>query len=303
MCGTCGCSDPKNAVTMTDLETGSATVLRNGAITATHGAAQSEVRKHEHAASHDHHEHGHSHAHDHEHHHHDHDDVPHVHGPNGEVITLETAVLAKNDQIATRNRGWFLGRGVLALNLVSSPGAGKTALLERTIRDLGGEMDICVVEGDQMTTNDAERIREAGARAVQINTGAGCHLEADMIARAIETLNPQSGAVMFIENVGNLVCPAMFDLGERMKVAIISTTEGEDKPLKYPHMFQAADLVIINKIDLAPHVDFDEERCLDNIGKVNPQAKVVQLSAKTGEGMDSWLDALRGLRKSEASIT
>lgn len=294
MCGTCGCSDPKNAVTMTDLETGSATVLRNGATTASHGSDHAQAEKHEHHHGHDHHDHSHDHNHDHEH---GDDDVPHVHGPNGEVITLETAILAKNDSIAIRNRGWFDGRGVLALNLVSSPGAGKTALLERTIRDLGSEMDICVVEGDQMTTNDAERIREAGARAVQINTGAGCHLEADMIARAIETLNPQNGAVMFIENVGNLVCPAMFDLGERMKVAIISTTEGEDKPLKYPHMFQASDLVIINKMDLAPHVDFDEARCLANITEINPAAKVIQLSAKTGAGMDDWLDALRGLRK------
>lgn len=301
MCGTCGCSDPKNAVTLTDLETGSATVLRHGAITA-HGADQPHAGQHTDAHSHDHddhqHGHGHDHGHDHDHgHHHEHDDVPHVHGPQGEVITLETAVLAKNDQIALRNRGWFEGRGVLALNLVSSPGAGKTALLEKTIRELAGEIEICVVEGDQMTTNDAERIRAAGARAVQINTGAGCHLEADMIARAIETLNPQSGAVMFIENVGNLVCPAMFDLGERMKVAVISTTEGEDKPLKYPHMFEASELVIINKMDLAPHVEFDEKRCLANIAQINPEARVIQLSAKTGAGMDKWLDAIRGLRK------
>ncbi|MGD9785424.1 MAG: hydrogenase nickel incorporation protein HypB [Hyphomicrobiaceae bacterium] len=210
-------------------------------------------------------------------------------------MSLETAVLAKNDKIAIRNRGWLEGRGVLALNLVSSPGAGKTALLERTIRDLGGELDICVVEGDQMTTNDAVRIRNAGARAVQINTGSGCHLEADMIARAIDALNPGAGAVMFIENVGNLVCPAMFDLGERMKVAIISTTEGEDKPLKYPHMFQAAELVIINKMDLAPHVEFDQEKCLANIASVNPSAKVIPLSAKTGEGMASWLAEIRAL--------
>lgn len=288
MCGTCGCSDLKNVVKLTNLDTGSSIDLRHDP--ASDSEASSAHRGGHHAHSH---EHGHDHHHD--------DDVPHVHGPNGEVITLETAVLAKNDKMATRNRGWFEGRGVLALNLVSSPGAGKTALLERTIRELGGELDICVVEGDQMTTNDAERIRNAGARAVQINTGSGCHLEADMISRAIDALNPASGAVMFIENVGNLVCPAMFDLGERMKVAVISTTEGEDKPLKYPHMFQAAELVIINKMDLVEYVEFDQEKCLANIITVNPSAKVIQLSAKTGKGMELWLDAIRTQHRSLAT--
>lgn len=285
MCGTCGCSDPKNVVKLTDLQTGSSVDLRHGHASGGHASPADHAHSHEHDHHH-HHDHG---------HHHD-DDVPHVHGPNGEVITLETAVLAKNDQLAIRNRGWLEGRGVLALNLVSSPGAGKTALLERTICELGGELDICVVEGDQMTTNDAERIRNAGARAVQINTGSGCHLEADMIARAIDTLNPSSGSVMFIENVGNLVCPAMFDLGERMKVAVISTTEGEDKPLKYPHMFQAAELVVVNKMDLAEHVEFDRDACLRNIASVNPAAKVILLSAKTGEGMETWLDEIRSHR-------
>jgi len=278
----------KNVVKLTNLDTGSSIDLR-------HDPASDSEASSAHRGGH--HPHSHEHGHD---HHHD-DDVPHVHGPNGEVITLETAVLAKNDKMATRNRGWFEGRGVLALNLVSSPGAGKTALLERTIRELGGELDICVVEGDQMTTNDAERIRNAGARAVQINTGSGCHLEADMISRAIDALNPASGAVMFIENVGNLVCPAMFDLGERMKVAVISTTEGEDKPLKYPHMFQAAELVIINKMDLVEYVEFDQEKCLANIITVNPSAKVIQLSAKTGKGMELWLDAIRTQHRSLAT--
>ena len=274
MCGTCGCSDPANAVTMTDPADGKAEVLRHGAM-----------------GGHDHH-HAHDHDHDHGHHHdHDHDhDLPHVHGPNGEVISLEQAVLAKNDQVAMRNRGWFEGRGVLALNLVSSPGAGKTTLLERTIRELSGRVEIAVIEGDQMTTNDAERIRAAGARAIQINTGAGCHLEADMVARAVETLDPPAGSILMIENVGNLVCPAMFDLGERMKVAVISTTEGEDKPLKYPHMFRAAEVVLLNKMDLAPHVDFDQARCVENIGSVNPAAKVIPLSARSGEGMGEWID-------------
>lgn len=294
MCGTCGCSDPKNAVTVTDLETGSASILRQRADMT---SPMTDEGEHKPGHGHHHHQHEHEHHHGHDHQHHHDESVPHVHGPNGEVITLEQAVLAKNDQIAIRNRGWFEGRGVLALNLVSSPGAGKTELLERTIRDLGDELPICVVEGDQMTTNDAERIRNAGARAVQINTGAGCHLEADMIARAIEVLNPPTGALLFIENVGNLVCPAMFDLGERMKVAVISTTEGEDKPLKYPHMFEAAKLVIINKMDLAPHVEFDQEKCLANIAQVNPGAKVILLSAKTGAGMDAWLSELRQQRE------
>jgi hydrogenase nickel incorporation protein HypB len=239
-------------------------------------------------------DHGHQHSHGADHHHHDHGE-PHVHGPNGEVISLEQAVLAKNDRIAMRNRGWFEGRGVVALNLVSSPGAGKTTLLERTIRDLNGKIDVGVIEGDQMTVNDAERIRAAGARAIQINTGAGCHLEADMIAQAVQALDPRPGSILMIENVGNLVCPALFDLGEHMKVAVISTTEGEDKPLKYPHMFRAAQMVIVNKIDLAPHADFDEELCMANIRRTNPEAAMMALSARTGEGMERWTDFLVGL--------
>jgi len=209
------------------------------------------------------------------------------------VISLEAAVLAKNDSIALRNRGWFEGRGVLALNLVSSPGAGKTTLLERTVRDLAGSIEVSVVEGDQMTTNDADRVRAAGAKAIQINTGAGCHLEADMVADAVKALKPATGSVVMIENVGNLVCPAMFDLGEAMKVAIISVTEGEDKPLKYPHMFRAAGLVLINKIDLAPHVDFDEKTCRANIAEVNPSAQIITVSAKNGDGFAEWIDFIR----------
>lgn len=278
MCGTCGCSDPANAVTLTDPESGAHTVLRNGLI----GEADKLG------------DHGHQHSHGADHHHHDHGE-PHVHGPNGEVISLEQAVLAKNDRIAMRNRGWFEGRGVVALNLVSSPGAGKTTLLERTIRDLNGKIDVGVIEGDQMTVNDAERIRAAGARAIQINTGAGCHLEADMIAQAVQALDPRPGSILMIENVGNLVCPALFDLGEHMKVAVISTTEGEDKPLKYPHMFRAAQMVIVNKIDLAPHADFDEELCMANIRRTNPEAAMMALSARTGEGMERWTDFLVGL--------
>jgi len=197
--------------------------------------------------------------------------------------------------MAAKNRGWFKGRGVLALNLVSSPGSGKTSLLERTIYDLEGSIEIAVIEGDQMTSNDAERIRDAGANAIQVNTGAGCHLEADMVAKAIEALDPGTGSILMIENVGNLVCPAMFDLGEYMKVAVISTTEGEDKPLKYPHMFRAAEAVLINKIDLAPYVDFDEACCRNNIAAINPNAQILSVSAKTGEGCAAWLRFLRDL--------
>ena len=300
MCGVCGCSDPKNAITMTDLETGSATVLREGVGALMHGSVPASTSQHTHSQARHSHDYGdHHHNHDHAH---EHDDIPHVHGPNGEVISLEMAVLAKNDELAIRNRGWFEGRGVLALNLVSSPGAGKTALLERTIQELSGELPLYVIEGDQMTTNDAERIRDAGAKAVQINTGAGCHLEADMIASAVKTLNPASGSILFIENVGNLVCPAMFDLGERMKVAIISTTEGEDKPLKYPHMFEAAELVIINKMDIAEHVDFDSDRCAKNITATNPDASIIQLSAKTGHGMKEWLGVLRTMTSEHDAI-
>lgn len=287
MCGTCGCSDKTNAVTLTDPETGAELVLRHGAITdSPHNNTGSHSHAHDH--SHDHsHEHGHDHSHEHDH------DTPHAHGANGEIIPLEIAIMDKNDRIAGRNRGWFEGRGVFALNVLSSPGAGKTTLLERTIQSMDSGIPISVIEGDQMTTNDADRIREAGAKAIQINTGAGCHLEADMVAKAVEQLDPQTGSILIIENVGNLVCPAMFDLGERMKVAVISTTEGEDKPLKYPHMFRAADVVLINKIDLAPHVDFDESLCRTNLQEVNPKLRVFSLSAKTGEGMEQWMELLQ----------
>lgn len=184
---------------------------------------------------------------------------------------------------------------MLALNVVSSPGSGKTTLLEATIKALAGKVAISVIEGDQMTTNDADRIRAAGAPAVQINTGAGCHLEADMVAEAVRSLNPQPGSLLLIENVGNLVCPAMFDLGEAMKIAVISTPEGEDKPLKYPHMFRAVEVVIINKMDLAPHVGFDEEACRANILSVNPNAKIIGLSARTGENLVAWTSMLLDL--------
>lgn len=213
------------------------------------------------------------------------------------TVALETRVLAKNDELAARNRAWFAAREILALNLVSSPGAGKTSLLERTIRDLGGEMPMVVIEGDQATSNDGERIRAAGAPAVQVNTGTGCHLEADMVARGLAALKPQAGTVVMIENVGNLVCPSMFDLGEQAKVAILSVTEGEDKPLKYPHMFKAASVMLLNKIDLLPYLDFDVRKAIAGAVAVNPEIIVYQVSVKTGEGMENWYGWLRQQRR------
>jgi hydrogenase nickel incorporation protein HypB len=223
--------------------------------------------------------------------HHRHHDHPHGHRRT--VIDLEADLLAKNDRLAARNRGWFEGREILALNIVSSPGAGKTTLLERTIRDLKDTLPIFVIEGDQATAHDGERIRAAGAAAVQVNTGAGCHLEADMIAAGLEELKPPAGSVVLIENVGNLVCPALFDLGERAKVVVFSVAEGADKPLKYPHMFQAAELMIINKTDLLPYVDFDVDAAIANARKVNPSIAAISLSAIRGEGMDAWYAWLR----------
>ena len=178
----------------------------------------------------------------------------------------------------------------MALNLVSSPGSGKTSLLERFITDQRNQFLISVIEGDQQTTNDAERIKATGAPSVQINTGTGCHLEADMVMQGLRTLRPASGSIVMIENVGNLVCPALFDLGESSKVAILSVTEGEDKPIKYPHMFQAADLMLLNKIDLLPHLEFDVDACIVHAREVNPEIEVIQLSAKSGEGMANWYD-------------
>jgi hydrogenase nickel incorporation protein HypB len=259
MCATCGCS----------------------------GGTILEHHVHDHLHEHDHvHDHGHDHSHDHGHHHgHDH--------PETRTVTLEQAVLARNDALAELNRTWLAERGILAVNLMSSPGAGKTTLLERTIRELGAEVRVSVVEGDQETVLDADRIRATGAPAVQINTGSGCHLDAQMLAGGLRTLDPPERSVVLIENVGNLVCPALFDLGEQARVVITSVTEGAEKPRKYPQMFRSADLVLLNKTDLLPYVDFDIAAFLEGARRANPGVGVLQLSATTGDGVVAWYDWLR----------
>lgn len=271
MCTTCGCGDETN--TRVSTLDGTQPIV-------------------EHQHPHDH-EQPHDHEHTHEH--------PHTHQP--VTITLEQNLLAKNDLLAARNRGWLAGRGIRALNVMSSPGAGKTTLLVRTLTDLGGQLQAGVIEGDQETSLDADRIRAIGRPVIQINTGAGCHLDADMLQRGLDALDPQPGSTVFVENVGNLVCPALFDLGETAKVVVISVTEGDDKPQKYPHMFMAADLVIVNKADLLPYVDFDVDDCLRQIRQINPHAEFLVLSATTGDGLAAWYDWLDGSTSRSDSLT
>ncbi|MFR9767528.1 hydrogenase nickel incorporation protein HypB [Nocardia sp. SC052] len=271
MCATCGCGDDAAAL-----------------IRVPHD--------HQHADGHDHAHADHEHTHE-DHHPHEHGPgADHVHVPATETVTLELKVLAKNDELAQRNRDWLAERGILALNMTSSPGAGKTTLLERTIRE-SGQAPIAVIEGDQATLLDADRIKATGCRVVQVNTGAGCHLDAEMMYRALETLDPAPGTLLFVENVGNLVCPALFDLGEREKVVVISVTEGTDKPLKYPHMFQAAGLVLVNKTDLLPYVDFDLDRCREYIHSIHPGVEVLPLSVSSGTGLSTWYDWLAEQRR------
>ncbi len=273
MCTTCGCGSNETTID------GESVHAQGGPV-------------HAHDHSHDaFHTHDHSHAGEHDSH--DHHDAPMA---QARTVSLEQDVLAKNQLLAERNRGWFAGREVFAVNLMSSPGAGKTTILERTIRDLRGEIPISVLEGDQATSSDAERIRAAGAAAVQINTGTGCHLDAHMVAHGVEHLNLARGTMLLIENVGNLVCPALFDLGEHARVVVVSVTEGDDKPLKYPHMFRSAQMLLINKVDLLPHVRFDMAKCIDRARQINPEVEVLTLSAETGEGMRAWYDWLRARR-------
>ncbi len=288
MCATCGCQDGATT-TVIDPETGEHShVLADGTVV-THSHAHSHTHAHDHTA--------HTHAHEDTSHTHRHDPATVVARAPAEVHAIETRVLAKNDQLAERNRAFFQGRRLFVVNLMSSPGAGKTTLLEATLRGLEG--DAAVLEGDQETAHDAARIRETGAPAVQINTGTGCHLEADMVWHGLERLDPPSGGTLFIENVGNLVCPALFDLGEDVRVVLFSTTEGEDKPLKYPHMFRRADLVLFTKTDLLPHLDFDAARAREAVAHIAPDAEILALSARTGEGMDGWLAWLAARRRPE----
>jgi hydrogenase nickel incorporation protein HypB len=225
-------------------------------------------------------------------------EAPRIHAQmHGTTITLEQDILRKNDLIAAQNRGWFKGRNILALNLVSSPGAGKTTLLTRTINDLKSQIPISVIEGDQETVNDAQKIKETGCKVVQINTGTGCHLDAAMVERGYSELNPPSDSILAIENVGNLVCPALFDLGERAKVVILSVTEGEDKPIKYPYMFRVSDVMILTKIDLLPYLQFDLDRCIQYARQVNPHIQIFQVSALTGVGLEDWYEWLRLVSK------
>lgn len=325
MCTVCGCGD---SVTVDGREMSHAEAHRLG-LAHSHDPAPGHAHHHHHRHSHAHphddhvndnvrdhpHDHAHGHAaahpqahgdHDHRHaqdgddHHHDHDHHHYGTGAAGvsvpglsqaRLIEVETSILAKNDAVAASNRRVLNALGVLALNLVSSPGSGKTTLLCRTIEALG-DAPLAVIEGDQQTSADADRIRATGARAIQINTGKGCHLDAQMVGHAIDDLRPRPNSVLFIENVGNLVCPAAFDLGEDGKVVILSVTEGEDKPLKYPDMFTAARLAILNKTDLAPHCDVDLDLYRANLRRVNPDIEILALSARTGEGMAAWLDWL-----------
>jgi hydrogenase nickel incorporation protein HypB len=276
MCATCGCSDDAG-VRMIDLRSPS------------HEHPSHERPSHEHT-----HADGttHSHADDHRHAH------AGVAAAATETLTLEARVLAKNDELAARNRGWLRARGAVAVNLMSSPGSGKTTLLENSLRSLAGSIPVCVIEGDQETTFDAQRVPAAGAPVVQVNTGSGCHLDADMVRTALNTLDP-TGGIVLIENVGNLVCPALFDLGEGARAVIMSVTEGADKPLKYPHIFRAATVVILNKIDLLPYVDFDVERFSHDVHLLNPSAEILRVSATRGDGMPGWLDWLASLLPAE----
>lgn len=271
MCTTCGCSSDENEVRFTKMG-----------------------EKHSHNTNFHHHHHNelfHDHDHDHDHHH-DHDHSHH-HSHEINIVQLEKDILQKNQLTAERNRGYFEALNIFSINLVSSPGSGKTSLLERTIADLKNKIDFSVIEGDQQTTNDADRIHKLNVPVIQINTGKGCHLDSEMISRALKELKPKPDSIMMIENVGNLVCPAMFDLGESKRIVIISVTEGEDKPLKYPDMFDGSQVCIINKIDLLPYLKFDLNKLKEYAKKVNPKLEFFEVSATSGEGLEAWYTYLK----------
>jgi hydrogenase nickel incorporation protein HypB len=285
MCTTCGCGS------------GQALIGGHALKQRKMSGAQVQYRVHDKNAPH---------AHDHAH-----DSIDFGTGPAGahapgisqaRMVKIERDILSKNDSYANENRSYLAEHGIFALNLVSSPGSGKTTLLVKSITALNGGLPLAVIEGDQQTDNDAARIRATGAPALQINTGKGCHLDAHMVGQAMQQLALQDDSLLLIENVGNLVCPAAFDLGEAHKVAILSVTEGEDKPLKYPDMFRAADLMLLNKCDLLPYLDFDADLAVENARRVNPNIQVIRISATSGEGMDEWLEWIRtGCRKAVAA--
>ena len=258
MCGTCGCGSGEKELT----------ILKPG----------------EH--HHEHHDHNHGHHHNHDHNH----DHSHLHKT---VVEIEQDILQHNEVMASRNKGYFEAKNIFALNLVSSPGSGKTSILEKTLKDLKSEIPFYVIEGDQQTLNDANRIDALNIPVIQINTGKGCHLESDMVYSAVKKLAPKDNSVLMIENVGNLVCPSMFNLGENKRVVIISVTEGEDKPIKYPDMFHTSDICIINKIDLLPYLNFDVHKLKEYAKQVNPNLEFFEVSATTGEGMDLWYNWLK----------
>jgi hydrogenase nickel incorporation protein HypB len=233
-----------------------------------------------HSIIHDHHSHGNTHSHDHD------------HSGSKSIIEIEKDVLHQNNLLAARNRGYFDAKNILAMNLVSSPGSGKTTLLERTLTDLKNQIEFAVIEGDQQTTNDADRIHATGTKVVQINTGKGCHLDAHMVLHAVQGMQLLNDSLLFIENVGNLVCPALFDLGEKERVVIMSVTEGEDKPLKYPDIFYSASVCVINKIDLLPYVPFSLEKAKEYIIRVNPKLKIIEVSCTNGQGLQQWYNWL-----------
>jgi hydrogenase nickel incorporation protein HypB len=297
MCVTCGCSDHAQA-TLTNPKTGDVVAMSTDDAAPkpspdlhVHVLPDGTVVTHAHDHATDHASHQ-THA-------HDAADSAQLHAQiHRTTLSLEQNILAKNDRIAAQNRGWFNGRQTLALNLVSSPGSGKTTLLTRAIADLQSEFPLAVIEGDQATANDAQRIQATGCPVVQINTGTGCHLDAAMVEQGLQELDPPLHSIVMIENVGNLVCPALFDLGEHAKVVILSITEGEDKPIKYPHMFRASQVMILTKIDLLPYVQFDVDRCLDYARQVNPHLRVFQVSATQGLGLDDWYNWLRQRRES-----
>ncbi|MCA6574048.1 MAG: hydrogenase nickel incorporation protein HypB [Pseudanabaena sp. M57BS1SP1A06MG] len=254
-----------------------------------------KIYAHDHSHDHDH-PHTHDHAHDHEHHHHhEHNTVD----SDRRTISVSQSILSQNDRLAERNRGYFMAKGISVLNVLSSPGAGKTALLERTMTELHDRLKSAIIVGDLATDNDAQRLRRSGAEVIQITTGSVCHLEAEMIAKALQQMLLDGVQLLAIENVGNLVCPAAYDLGENLRVVVFSVTEGEDKPLKYPVMFKTADIVLISKIDLAEVVEFNRELALHNIHQIAPQAKILEVSAKTGLGMQDWCQFIeQSLQKS-----